>query len=69
MNKLKAKLNAEIEILEEREKQVITKETMGPIEETVETIETKFISYMLVELIKTINTRYITKSKIKSSLV
>ena len=35
----------------------------------METIETKFVSYILVELIKTIYTRYIRKSKIKSVLL
>ena len=35
----------------------------------METIETKFISYILVELVKTIYTRYIRKSKMKSSLL
>ena len=35
----------------------------------METMGTKFISYILVELIKTIYTRYIRKSKIKSLLI
>ena len=73
MDELKSELNAEIEILEEREKQAI--KNVKNLEKSklkwrgMEAIETNFISYILVKLMKTVYTRYTGQSKMKSSLL
>ena len=58
INELETKLNAEIEILEGWEKQAIKNtiniEKLKPKLREMETIETKFISHILIELIKAI---------------
>lgn len=66
-----AKLNAEIEILKEREKQEKKKipEKLKLNLREMEAKETKFVCYILEELIKAMCIRYIKKSKIKSSLL
>ena len=67
-----AKLNAEIEILKEREKQEKKKKIPEKLKlnlREMEAKETKFVCYILEELIKAMCIRYIKKSKIKSSLL
>ena len=67
-----AKLNAEIEILKEREKnkkKIKKPEKLKLNLREMEAKETKFICYMLEELIKAMCIRYIKKSKINSSLL
>ena len=44
-------------------------EKLKPTLKEMETIDTKFISYILAELITAIYTTYIKKSKMKSSLL
>ena len=44
-------------------------EKLKPTLKEMEAIDTKFISYILAELITAIYTRYIKKSKMKSSLL
>ena len=70
---IRSKTKCKVEILEGGEKQA--RKNIKNIEKLksklreMETMGTKFISYILVELIKTIYTRCIRKSKIKSLLI